>query len=72
MKVDPKNKVSVGFYMDKDQHKKIRKWCDGVGIDFYVFCRVATQHLFFYLTILPGQAPRDLMTFIQELTSKEK
>jgi hypothetical protein len=67
--MDPKNKTGVGFYMDKDQHKKIREWCDSTKIDFFVFCRVATQHLFFYLTVLPGQGPRDLTAFLKQIKS---
>ncbi|MCJ7805592.1 hypothetical protein MUP46_03020 [Patescibacteria group bacterium] len=70
--MDPKNKTGVGFYLDSDHHRKIRKWCDETGIDFFVFCRVAVQHLFFYLTILPGDGPRDMKEFLKRITSNKK
>lgn len=65
--MDPKNKTGVGFYMDRDQHQKIRKWCEATGIDFYIFCRVAISHLFFFLTIMPGESPRDVLAYLKEL-----
>lgn len=72
IKLDPKNKTAVGFYLHSDQHRKIRKWCDDKGIDFYVFCRVAVQHLFFYLTILPGEGPRGMREFLKTQTQNKK
>jgi hypothetical protein len=72
IKLNIEDKVSVGFYIDRSQYKKIKKWCAEKGIDFYVFCRVATQHLFFYLTILPGDGPRAIQNQLIEFTENEK
>ena len=72
MKMDPKNKTGVGFYLDSAHHRKIRKWCDEREINFFVFCRVAVEHLFFWLTLCPGDAPRDFTAFLKTFQYKKK
>jgi len=64
--MDPEKMTRVGFYIHPQKHKQIRKWCDQNNICFDIFCRVAVYHLFTYLTIMPGEQPRNLLKYIKE------
>lgn len=65
--MDYEGKVEVGFYMDRVKHQQVRKWCEQQGVDFFVFCRLAVAHFYFYLTVCPGEAPRDIIKELKEV-----
>jgi hypothetical protein len=61
----PDHRVPCGFFLDRAFYNKLSTYLKAAGIDQHAFYRVSIAHMYFILTLKPGDDRNFFLEFLK-------